>query len=81
MLTGRCLPYGEGITYAALGEILAQAGVPLSDLLEGEEDAHLIELLVTRALGETDDAGSPDETSWAFRRVLEAIARRHRSSS
>ena len=50
VLTGRCLPYGEGITYAALGEILAQAGVPLPTLLEGQEDALLIERLVTRAL-------------------------------
>ena len=76
VLTGRCLPYGEGITYAALGEILAQAGAPLSEILEGQEDAHLIESLVTRALAESDDAGSPDEASWAFRRVLEALARR-----
>ena len=76
VLVGRCLPYGEGTTYSALGEVLAQANLPLSVLLDGEEDAALIERLVTRALTETDDAGAPDEASWAFRRVLEALARR-----
>src|SRR4029079_10164061 len=76
VLVGRCLAYGERITYSALGEILAQANLPLSSLREGEEDASLIESLVTRGLTEADDAGAPDEASWAFRRVLEAMARR-----
>ncbi|HEX6868324.1 MAG TPA: adenylate/guanylate cyclase domain-containing protein [Candidatus Limnocylindrales bacterium] len=77
VLVGRCLPYGEGITYSALGEILGQVGAPIHDLLAADgDDAALIESLVTRAVDGADGAGSPDETAWAFRRVIEAVARR-----
>ena len=45
VLTGRCLPYGDGITFWPLRELLAQAGAPqgtrqeLEALLDGEADA------------------------------------------
>jgi len=79
VLTGRCLPYGEGITYSALGEALTEAvgeGLhALGAILAADADAALVTSLATRALVGADDAGSPDETAWAFRRVFEALAR------
>ncbi len=79
VLSGRCLPYGEGVTYSALGEALSHAvgdGLhALGAILAGEADAALVASLVTRALVGAEDAGSPDETAWAFRRVFEALAR------
>ena len=54
---GRCLPYGEGITYWALGEMVkAQAGILESDGA-GEAEAKL-----RRAIGEV--AGDESERDW-----------------
>ena len=63
---GRCLPYGEGITYWPVVEVLKQLGVWPPD----ESAAAAIRVL----LGETDTATSPDEIAWAFRKTLEHVA-------
>ena len=63
---GRCLPYGEGITYWPVVEVLKQLGVSPPD----ESAAVAIRAL----LGETDAATSPDEIAWAFRKTLEHAA-------
>ena len=52
---GRCLPYGDGITFWPLRELVAQAGAPqgtaqeLEALLEGEEDSARVAAAVTMA--------------------------------
>jgi class 3 adenylate cyclase/tetratricopeptide (TPR) repeat protein len=67
VLIGRCLPYGEGITYAPVVEVLRQLG-PLPS--EGTAAAPLRSLL-----GESERPTSADEIAWAFRKLLEHHAR------
>ncbi|MEP7378129.1 MAG: adenylate/guanylate cyclase domain-containing protein [Chloroflexota bacterium] len=61
---GRCVPYGEGVTYAPLLEIAASLQLPQED----ERVARARE-----ALGESALA-SPDERAWAFKQMLETVA-------
>jgi predicted ATPase/DNA-binding SARP family transcriptional activator len=81
VLTGRCLPYGEGITFWPLQEIVqAAAGdAPLESLfgLLGESDeATRVTGLVAAALGLAEaTTASEEETSWAVGRLVEALAR------
>jgi hypothetical protein len=77
VLTGHCLSYGEGITYWPLVEILEQLGSEqkLVELLEGEEDAQAIVNSVFVAVGHAEGLSSPEETPWAVRKLLEALAR------
>lgn len=81
-LTGRCLPYGEGITFWPLRELVLQAGAghgsaeTLKALLGGEADAAGVAERLHHALGPGNE-GSSDaaEIFWAARRFLEALAR------
>jgi class 3 adenylate cyclase/tetratricopeptide (TPR) repeat protein len=80
ILVGRCLPYGEGITYWPLRDIVRTAAGDLTrerieELLEGEEDATRIAERVAGAIGISDSVGMREETMWAVRRLLERIAR------
>jgi class 3 adenylate cyclase/tetratricopeptide (TPR) repeat protein len=68
VVSGRCLPYGEGITYSPVVEVLKQLDVRPSD----EAAAAALRSL----LGETDAATSADEIAWAFRKTLEQVATR-----
>jgi class 3 adenylate cyclase/tetratricopeptide (TPR) repeat protein len=63
---GRCLPYGEGITYSPVVEVLRKLDVRPTD----EVAAAAIRSL----LGEIDAASSADEIAWAFRKTLEQAA-------
>jgi class 3 adenylate cyclase/tetratricopeptide (TPR) repeat protein len=63
---GRCLPYGEGITYWPVVEVLKQLNV----LPEEEAAAVSIRSL----LGEAEAATSAEEIAWAFRKTLEHAA-------
>ncbi len=89
VLRGRCLPYGEGITYWPVAEVLRDAaGEPggetapeqwlatITDELEGEPKAGLIAERVVEALGVAGPAVQREETFWAVRKLFEAIARR-----
>jgi class 3 adenylate cyclase/tetratricopeptide (TPR) repeat protein len=66
VLRGRCLPYGEGITYWPVVEVLKQAQV-----LPPEEAAAVA---IRSLLGETEAATSGEEIAWAFRKTLEHAA-------
>jgi class 3 adenylate cyclase/tetratricopeptide (TPR) repeat protein len=68
VLVGRCVPYGDGITYWPLREVVH----PLDDLRRyvSDDDA----LVIGAAVGTADSAAGPDETTRAFRRLLEAVA-------
>src|SRR6266511_3701551 len=66
VVRGRCLPYGEGITYWPVVEVLKQLAV----LPEDEAAA-----AATRSLlGETEAVTSAEEIAWAFRKTLEQAA-------
>ena len=86
VLRGRCLPYGEGITYYPVVEAVKQAA-GLSDfdlpdvveakvcsVLEGEEHQEQVCRHVAQVMGIADTRGG-EETSWAIRRFFEACAR------
>jgi class 3 adenylate cyclase/tetratricopeptide (TPR) repeat protein len=62
VVRGRCLSYGEGITYWPVVEILKQ----LDSLPEGDSARPLRSLL-----GETEAPASAEEIAWGFRKLLE----------
>ena len=66
---GRCLSYGEGITYWPVVEVLKQLEPQRSRL---ELDPVAAEALDVVLGGE--GTSSPDEIAWAFRKLLEAVA-------
>jgi predicted ATPase len=74
VLQGRCLPYGDGITFWPLVELLQ--GLDLAEALAGEPDGEIVLRRVRGAVGEEEAGGSIEETLWAVRRLLEALARR-----
>jgi DNA-binding SARP family transcriptional activator len=80
MLFGRCQPYGEGITFAAVREIVRQA--------LGSEPAHALHLLLAQEpdgaraagavgalLGLTPAGTTLEEGFWGIRRLCEELAR------
>jgi class 3 adenylate cyclase/tetratricopeptide (TPR) repeat protein len=79
IVVGRCPPYGEGITYLPLLDIvrqLAPAGAAaLTALVEGEDEADLIADRVAGAVGLSTTSAPTEETNWAVRKLFEALAR------
>jgi len=79
IVIGRCPPYGEGITYLPLLDIvrqLAPAGqADLASLVEGEE-GDLVAARIAGAVGLSSTSAPTEETNWAVRRLFEALARR-----
>ena len=76
VLTGRCPPYGEGITYWPLREIVLQAASDRSvDELSGELGIpRLVVQRVAAAVG-LEEGQTGEETGWAFLQLLDALAR------
>jgi class 3 adenylate cyclase len=75
---GRCLPYGEGITYWPLREIVLDAfGEDVQDgiraVLNGDPEAASIADRVAGAVGLLDQTFPAEEIAWASRRMLEAL--------
>jgi class 3 adenylate cyclase/tetratricopeptide (TPR) repeat protein len=63
---GRCLSYGEGITYWPVVEVLKQLGaLPSNPAAAGS---------IRSLLGETEQGTSAEEIAWAFRKLLEERA-------
>ena len=80
VLAGRCQPYGEGITFAALREIVRQAlgGEPahaLHLLLAEEPDGARAAQAVGGLLGLTPASTTLEEGFWGVRRLFEELAR------
>ena len=77
VVVGRCLPYGDGITFWPLREIVQAVGgvEKVSEVLGDGEDATLVAQRVAGAVGIAEPSGAPEETFWAFRRLFESIAR------
>jgi DNA-binding SARP family transcriptional activator len=82
VLTGRCLPYGEGITFWPLREVILQASgghdspEKIEALLGSQADAADVTARLSLALGPAKQ-GRLDgaEIFWAARRLLETLAR------
>ena len=79
VLVGRCVSYGDGITYLPLADIVRQVGgdapeAELARLLAAVDRGDVAARLIAGAVGAGEDAGAPDETAWAFRRLFEALA-------
>ena len=87
VLQGRCLPYGQGITFFPVEEVIRQAaGIGLGDslqqarskiasLLHSEESDVLIADRICQLLGLSETAIPTEEIFWAFRRFVEALGR------
>jgi DNA-binding SARP family transcriptional activator len=77
VLTGRCLSYGEGITYWPVREIVEQAtaGRDLRELLEGNPDADVVAARLESAIGSGTSGAVSEEVFWAFRKLAESLAR------
>jgi class 3 adenylate cyclase/tetratricopeptide (TPR) repeat protein len=79
IVVGRCPPYGEGITYLPLLDIvrqLAPAGqAALAVLVEGEDEGDMIADRVAGAVGLSTTSAPTAETNWAVRKLFEALAR------
>ncbi len=78
VLVGRCLPYGEGITYWPLGEIVRQVGGDqprdaIAQIVGGAEGSLVADRLAG-AISLGPAGGSPEEISWAARKLVEALA-------
>ncbi|MDQ3894110.1 MAG: AAA family ATPase [Actinomycetota bacterium] len=78
-LVGRCLPQGEGVAFGPLIEIVKQvAGDTTVDalkrLLEHEEQGELVAERLAGAFGSGGNAGELEDTFWAARKLLEALA-------
>ncbi|TMM03098.1 MAG: zinc-ribbon domain-containing protein [Actinobacteria bacterium] len=79
VVVGRCIAYGEGITYLPLAEVVREvAGADpepaLARLLTNVERGPIATQRIAGAIGARDEAGSPEETAWAFRRLFETLA-------
>jgi len=74
VVVGRCLPYGEGITYWPLAEIVRQIAGDRSGLRALVED-DLVADRVAAAVGLGGASGPTEETHWAGRKVFETLAR------
>ncbi|HET6656393.1 MAG TPA: adenylate/guanylate cyclase domain-containing protein [Gaiellaceae bacterium] len=68
VVRGRCLSYGDGITYWPVVEVVKQ--IPGAETLVDGAAGQALEAV----LGEGDAAATPDEIAWAFRKLLEARA-------
>jgi class 3 adenylate cyclase/tetratricopeptide (TPR) repeat protein len=74
---GRCLSYGEGITFWPLAEALRGLGGEPSlreALSDDDQGDAVVELL--RGVTGTSETGSSEQIFWAVRRAFEAVARR-----
>jgi class 3 adenylate cyclase/tetratricopeptide (TPR) repeat protein len=88
VLRGRCLSYGEGITYWPVAEVVRQAaGIARDDslqaaqskvagLLAGQEQAERIARQIAASVGLGEAAGGTEETFWAVRQLFERVAGR-----
>src|SRR6058998_733154 len=75
-VTGRCLPYGDGITFWPLVQIIGALGSEdgVREILAGAEDAELVAERVLSAIGSTSKLTPGSEMFWAVRRLFEYLA-------
>jgi class 3 adenylate cyclase/tetratricopeptide (TPR) repeat protein len=88
ILAGACLPYGEGITFWPVIEIVkratgvtdadspAAARAKIASALAGDDAAELVAERLGQVIGLSADPSSAQDIFWALRRLLESLARR-----
>jgi predicted ATPase/class 3 adenylate cyclase len=88
VVTGRCLPYGEGITFWPIAAVIRDAaGIgeedppdealhKLSELLRAADDAGLIAERLSPLLGLGQSTPRIQETFWAVRKLFQHLAAR-----
>jgi predicted ATPase/class 3 adenylate cyclase len=86
VLHGRCLPYGEGITFWPIAEAVRtflaiseevtrdEATHKIEELMSMHEEGELVAQGLCAALGFVDQPITPQEAFWAVRRLLEHLA-------
>ena len=86
VVRGRCLSYGDGITYWPVVEMLtavadvidadapAEIRSKIEALLRGTNDAAIASDRLAEFLGLAGATASPEETHWAIRKLFEALA-------
>ena len=87
VLRGRCLPYGDGITFLPVVEAVRQAAMltgeeepddargRIAELVGPDEHAARIAEQVAQVVGIAGGEATPEETLWAIRKLLEGMAR------
>ena len=77
VLVGRCVPYGEGITFWSLREIVSQltAAGPTGELLADGHEARPLAESLQEAIGAAETSSDREEIFWATRSLFEALAR------
>ncbi len=86
VLRGRCLSYGEGITYWPLIEVVRDAlgdgsvdeadlGAALAALIPADPSADEVASRVAALVGGDSLSATAEEIGWAVRRLLEGLAR------
>jgi class 3 adenylate cyclase/tetratricopeptide (TPR) repeat protein len=88
VLQGRCLPYGDGITYWPVAEVVREAASiterdgareaeeKITSLCGRHHEAGTIAERLASLLGLSETTAPAQETFWAVRRLLEALADR-----
>jgi class 3 adenylate cyclase/tetratricopeptide (TPR) repeat protein len=88
VLRGRCLPYGDGITYWPVAEVIreaagigeeddaAAAAARIAALVGDRDEADTVAHRLVSVLGITDATAPAQETFWATRRLLESLGER-----
>jgi class 3 adenylate cyclase/tetratricopeptide (TPR) repeat protein len=86
VLRGRCLPYGDGITYWPVAEMVREAAgmadgdgpeaarSKIAGLVQGGEREAVADRL-TQAIGLAEATAPAEEIAWAFRKLMEGLAR------
>jgi class 3 adenylate cyclase len=76
-VSGRCLPYGDGITFWPVVQIIGALGAEdgVREILAEADDAELVAERVLSAIGSTSKLAPGSEMFWAVRRLFEELAR------
>jgi len=86
VIRARCLPYGDGITYLPLRELIrdaagigataapAEARERITALVVGIENDALVAARLAALAGLGDAVGAPHEIAWAVRRMMEHLS-------
>ncbi len=87
LLRGRCLPYGEGITFFPVADVVRQAvglagrqddvAAALGALLEDTERGPMVVQRLAGIVGDAREPVATEETFWAVRTLFEEIAHRN----
>jgi len=77
IFTGRCLPYGDGITFWPLVQMVGVLGSDegVHSALAGADDAQIVAERVLAAVGPTPMSTPGGDMFWAVRRLFEELAR------